>query len=223
MTALTTTLGVRWDGSAFLTAPPRNALVEQVLGERTDRAPSDWSKIQPRVQLIWDIGSRGRDVVRIGAGRFAAQLVYYLQHNQLLNDGGRIADITLTGTAVPIPDFARYRADASTSPGLSAAASTPAPYVNLVDPSFRTPSVLKASLSYQRRIGTRLVLTGSALSSRTRDNYMYVDRNLRATPAFTLSNEGGRAVFVPASTIDAVGRTLNANALANSQLGRYRF
>ena len=220
MTALTTTLGVRWDGSAFLTAPPRNALVEQVLGERTDRAPSDWSKIQPRVQLIWDVGSGGRDVVRIGAGRFAAQPVYYLQHNQLLNDGGRIADITLTGTAVPIPDFARYRADASTSPGVLAAAGTTSPYVNIVDPSFRTPSVLKASLSYQRRIGSRLVVTGSALSSRTRDNYMYVDRNLRATAAFTLSNEGGRAVFVPASTIDAVGRTLNANALANSQLGR---
>ena len=49
---------------------------------------------------------------------------------------------------------------------------------------------------------------------------MYTDRNLRATPAFTLSNEENRAVFVPATTIDAQGRTLNANALASSQLGR---
>ena len=219
-TALTTTFGVRWDGTAFLTSPPRNALVEQVLGSRTDRAPSDWSKFQPRVQLIWDIGNSGRDIVRIGAGRFAAQPVYYLQHNQLLNDGGRIADITLTGAAVPIPDFARYRADASTSPGSAAATGTAAPYVNLVDPSFRTPSVSKASLSYQRRIGRRLVVTGTALGSRTRDNYMYIDRNLRATPAFTLANEAGRAVFVPATTIDAAGRTLNANALANPELGR---
>src|SRR4029077_18604217 len=37
---------------------------------------------------------------------------------------------------------------------------------------------------------------------------------------FTLSNEANRPVFVPATTIDAVGRTLNANALANPQLGR---
>jgi hypothetical protein len=55
---------------------------------------------------------------------------------------------------------------------------------------------------------------------RTTDDYMYTDRNLRATPAFTLSNEENRAVFVPASTIDAAGRTLNANALASPQLGR---
>src|SRR5215467_6977158 len=44
-------LGLRWDGTAFLTAPARNTLVEQVLGERTDRAPSDWTKFQPRAQL----------------------------------------------------------------------------------------------------------------------------------------------------------------------------
>ena len=49
---------------------------------------------------------------------------------------------------------------------------------------------------------------------------MYLDRNLRARPAFTLDAEGGRAVFVPASTIDAQGRTLNANALASRELGR---
>lgn len=218
--SIAVTAGLRWDGTAFLSTPPRNALVEQVLGERTDRAPSDWTKLQPRLQAIWDVGNRGRDFVRVGGGRFAAQPIYYLQHNQLLNDGSRIADITLSGAAVPVPDFSRYRADASSSPGLPAGAGTPTPYVNLVDPSFRTPSVWKASASYQRRVGRRLVLTGTALGSRTRDNYMYLDRNLRAAPSFTLFNEGNRAVFVPANSIDAAGRTLNANALANPQLGR---
>src|SRR5262249_34223810 len=91
---LSTMLGLRWDGTTFLTAPARNALVEQVLGERTDRRPSDWTKLQPRGQLVWDVGGDGKDVVRLGAGRFAAQLLYYLQHNQLLNNGSRIADIT---------------------------------------------------------------------------------------------------------------------------------
>src|SRR5262249_49366699 len=45
-------------------------------------------------------------------------------------------------------------------------------------------------------------------------------RNLRSTPAFVLSNEENRAVFVPAATIDAAGRTLNTNALASPALGR---
>ncbi|MGQ0648370.1 MAG: hypothetical protein ACT4P7_12450 [Gemmatimonadaceae bacterium] len=213
-------LGLRWDGSAFLGAPARNALVEQLLGERTDRRPADWNKLQPRAQLVLDLDGSGRDVIRIGGGRFTAQAPYYVQHNQLLNDGARIADITLTGATVPVPDYAAYREDPTKSPGLPPGAPTPAPYVNLVDPGFRTPSVWKTSATYRRRVGARLLVTGTLLYSRTTDNYMYFDRNLRASPAFTLANEQGRAVFVPPNTIDAQGRTLNANALATSGLGR---
>jgi hypothetical protein len=217
---LVTTLGLRWDGTAFLTAPARNTLVEQVLGERTDRKPSDWTKLQPRAQLVWDMTGSEHDVIRVGAGRFAAQAPYYVQHNQLLNDGNRIADITLTGASIPIPDYTSYRANRSTNPGLPAGAARPAPYVNLVSADFRTPSVWKASVSYRRRIGDWLALTGTELYTRTTDDYMYTDRNLRTAPAFTLSNEHNRAVFVPASTIDAQGRTLNTNALVSSSLGR---
>jgi hypothetical protein len=217
---LSAMLGLRWDGTDFLTAPARNPLVEQVLGERTDRRPSDWTKFQPRAQLVWDANADGRDVVRIGAGRFTAQAPYYVQHNQLLNDGFHIADITLTGAAIPVPNYASYRDDPSTNPGLPAGSPAPAPYVNLVDPDFRTPSVWKGSGSYRRRVFDRLTLTGTLLYTRTTDDYMYTDRNLRATPAFTLGNEENRAVFVPASTIDAQGHTLNANALVSSSLGR---
>jgi hypothetical protein len=219
-TRLGATFGLRWDGTAFLSAPARNPLVESVIGERTDRRPADWTKVQPRAQLAWDLDGSGRDVVRVGAGRFAAQAPYYVQHNQLLNDGFRIADITLTGAAVPAPDYTAYRGDPATIPGLPAGAAAPAPYVNLVDPRFRTPSVWKASASYRRRLGTRVTLTGTLLASRTTDDYVYVDRNLRAAPAFALASEANRPVFVPAATIDAQGRTLNVNALTSPQLGR---
>jgi hypothetical protein len=214
-------IGLRWDGTAFLTAPARNVLVEQVLGERTDRRPADWAQFQPRAQLVWDIGGTGRDLLRVGGGRFSAQAPYYVQHNQLLNDGAQIADITLTGASVPTPDFPRYRSDPSTNPGLPPGSAPPPPYVNLVDPGYRSPSVWRGNASYRRRLlEERLVVTGSLLYTRTTSDYMYVDRNLRAAPAFTLSNEGGRAVFVPANTIDAQGRTLNQNALTSPLLGR---
>ena len=216
---LTVTAGVRWDGTAFLTAPSRNALVEQQLGARTDRAPTDWRKVQPRAQVVWDVDGSGRDVVRVGGGRFAAQPVYYLQHNQLLNDGRRIADITSTGAAVPVPDFPAYRANPSSIPGLLANTPT-TPYVNLVSRRFETPSVWKGSVSYTRRVVRNVTVTGTLLASRTDNNYLYADRNLRSTPAFLLPNELNRPVFVPASTIDGVGQTLNSNALAAPQLGR---
>lgn len=217
---VTATLGLRWDGSAFLNAPLRNALIEQQLGERTDRRLRDWTKVQPRAQLVWEIDAASRNIVRVGGGRFAVQPIYYLQHNQLLNDGTRIADITLTGSAVPVPDFSTYRRDANTVPGLPVGASAPAAYVNLVDTDFRAPSVWKGSASFQRRFGDRIRLTASWVGSRTLDNYMYVDRNLRDAPAFTLAGENNRPVFVPAATIDAAGRTANVNALANPQIGR---
>ncbi|HEY9227041.1 MAG TPA: TonB-dependent receptor, partial [Gemmatimonadaceae bacterium] len=70
---ITAMLGVRWDGTTFLTKPARNQLVEQILGEETDRSPTDWTKIQPRAQVVWDITGTGRDVLRVGAGRFAKQ------------------------------------------------------------------------------------------------------------------------------------------------------
>ena len=217
---MTATLGLRWDGSAFLNTPPRNALIGQQLGERTDRPLRDWTKVQPRAQLMWEIDAASRNIVRIGGGRFSVQPIYYLQHNQLLNDGNRIADITLIGSAVPVPDFSAYRRDVNTVPGLPAGASTPAPYVNLVGADFRTPSVWKGSASFQHRLGDRVRLTGSWVGSRTLDNYMYVDRNLRDAPAFTIAGENNRPVFVPASTIDAAGRTVNVNALAHRQIGR---
>ncbi len=221
--ALSLQAGLRWDAIDFLTAAPRNPLVEQVLNERTDRAPSDWKKAQPRVQLTWESRDNrdrdGRDLVRIGAGRFAAEPIFYLQHNQLLNDGRRIADITRTGSAVPVPDFIGYRTGTAVVPGIGGA-SAPAPYVNLVGEQFETPSVWKANATWRHRIGSHLSLTGTLLATRTTSNYMYLDRNLRSTAAFTLDNEDARPVFVPATTIDAAGRTLNTNALADARLGR---
>ncbi len=155
-------VGMRWDGTAFLTAPAANALVEQVLGERTDRRPADWSQFQPRAQLVWDVDGTGRDLLRVGGGRFTAQAPYYVQHNQLLNDGARIADITLTGANVPVPDYPRYRADPFTNPGLPAGAASPPPYVNLVDPDFRQPRVWKGSISYRRRVVDATTCTPTA-------------------------------------------------------------
>ena len=89
-------------------------------GIRTGRAPRDWGQVQPRAQLVWRVTTDGRDVVRIGAGLFTAQLPYYAQHNQLLYTGSSLADIDLRGTSVPVPDFPAYRADPSTVPGLPA-------------------------------------------------------------------------------------------------------
>lgn len=208
---LVATLGARYDVTAFLTAAPRNPVVEEALGLRTDHTPTDWNNLQPRAQVTWDAGGDGRHVVRAGAGAFAAQPHYYLQANSLFNSGTDLADLVLSGAAVPRPDYAAYRRDPSTVPGVPAGTQVPA-YVNLTSPRFETPTTWKANLSYQRRLGERLTLAATALAARTVDNYHYVDRNLAGEPAFTLDAEGGRPVFVPAESIDTRGRTSFRNA-----------
>jgi hypothetical protein len=204
--AVVATLGLRYDVTSFLTAAARNALVEQRLGLRTDNTPTDWSAIQPRAQITFDPRGDGHDVIRVGAGAFTAQPHYYLQANNLFFDGTRLADLTLTGAAVPRPDFPAYRSSLAAVPDVPANVAAPA-YVNLMGADFRAPVTWKGSVSYSRRLADWLSVSGTFLASETRRNYQYFDRNLRDDPAFTLDNEQGRSVFVPASTISASGRT----------------
>jgi hypothetical protein len=199
-------LGLRYDVTSFLTAASRNPLVEQELGLRTDNTPTDWSGVQPRAQLTWDAHADGRDVVRVGAGAFTAQPHYYLQANNLFFDGTQLADLTLTGAAVPRPDYVAYRSSLATVPGVPNGVTAPA-YINLMGAGFRAPVTWKASASYARRVTNAFTVTATVLAAETRHNYQYFDRNLRDAPAFTLDNEEGRAVFVAANTIPATGRT----------------
>ena len=199
-------LGIRYDVTSYLTAARRNPLVERSLGLLTDHTPTDWRGVQPRAQFTWDPSGDGRDVVRVGAGAFTAQPHYYLQANNIFFDGTQLADLVLTGAAVPSPDYAAYRADLASVPGVPAGTTAPA-YVNLMGPSFRNPITWKGSASYSRRITSRLSVAATLLASATYHNYQYFDRNLRDAPAFMLDNELGRAVFVPANTIPATGRT----------------
>ncbi len=217
---LTATLGLRWDASAFLTAAPYNALVDTALGLRTDRKPQDWMNFQPRAQVVWMPGVSGRDVVRAGVGLFTPILPYYAQHNQLLNDGLLLTDISRTGAAVPVPDYPEYREDPSTIPGLAPGQPAPPSYVNVASPDFQSPSVWKGNLGYEHRFNRWLTVGANLAWAETRNNYYYTDGNLVAQPYFRLANEGDRPVFVPAGTIDPAGRTNNRNALAVPTVSR---
>jgi hypothetical protein len=196
---LTATAGLRYDVAAFLTRAERNPLAEERLGLRTDARPVD-GQLQPRAQVVWDVTGRATDVLRVGGGLFTAQPHHMLQINNILNDGMRLAEVRVTGSAVPTPDFASYRRDLAAVPGLvEGGARTPA-YLNVMSPDFNVPRTWKADAAYQRRFGTRAALGLALQYARVTNLYHYYDRNL-AAPAFTLAGEGGRAVFVPADSI----------------------
>lgn len=199
---LTITGGLRWDGTAFLDAPAANPAIDAAFGVRTARAPRDWGQLQPRAQLVWRLDAAARDVIRVGAGLFTAQLPYYAQHNQLLYTGTALADIDLRGTSVPVPDFGAYRGSASTVPGVPAGGTLPPSYVNVAG-NVRASRTWKGAAAWSHRFGDAVTTTLGLHASRMRDGYQYLDLNLRAAPSFRLAAEGGRGVWVPATSIPA--------------------
>lgn len=216
---LSTTLGLRWDVTSFLTAAGYNATAERTLGIRTDNTPTDWNNIQPRAAMVWDVTGDGRNLFRAGGGLFSAQPHYYAHVNHILNSGTEQAGIDLRGAQVPAPDYITFRANPAAIPGLVPGVPT-STRVDFITPGFETPSTAKVNLSYQRRIGDRLTLGGSLFYANAWNNYHYIDRNRVATPFFTLDNEGGRPVWVPASTIDNAGNVFGFNSYATQEIGR---
>jgi hypothetical protein len=216
---VTATFGLRYDVTSFLTAPRYNPTLDQALGLRTDRAPTDWNNWQPRASLVWDATGDGRNLLRAGAGVFTAQPHYYAHVNHILNSGVEQAGIDVRGAQVPAPDYNAFRRDRSTIPGLLPGVPTTT-RVDLISPDFEVPSTAKANLSYQRRITNWLTAGTSVFYARTWNNYHYVDRNRADQPFFTLDNELNRPIFVPASTIDAAGNTFITNSFQTQAIGR---
>ena len=214
------TNGLRWDATAFLDAPATNLAVDDAFGVRTASAPRDLAQLQPRTQIVWRVRGNDQDIIRVGAGMFAAQLPYYAGHNQLLYTGRTLADVDLRGAEVPAPDFVGFRNAPASVPGLPSGAALPPAYVN-VSGDVRAPRTLKASASWWHRIGSQTSATVGVQTSRLRNGYYYTDRNLRAAPSFRLAAEDDRAVWVPASTISpATGVTDVRNASRNPAFAR---
>lgn len=216
--------GLRYDVTSFLTRADYNPVVERTLGLRTDSRITDAGKIQPRVQLTWDIAGEKKDIIRFGGGLFSSYPVNYAQVNNIQNSGTKVASIDVSRPAtgaslVPVPDFPAYRRNPSSAPGIIAGV----PYVstiNLNDPNLKMPSIFKANLSYNKIIGDRLRLGINLLYSYTKNNYVYLDRNLADNPYFTLANEENRGVFVPAASITASGITNNVLGRKTNEVGR---
>lgn len=216
--------GVRYDVTSFLSQAEYNPVVDRTLGLKTNSKITDAGKVQPRVQLTWDIKGEKKDIIRFGGGLFSSYPVNYAQVNNIQNSGTKVASIDVSRPAsgpslVPTPDFPAYREDPSTAPGIIDGV----PYVstiNLNDPNLKMPSIFKANLSYNKIIGDRLRLGVNFLYSYTKNNYVYLDRNLVDDPYFRLANEENRSVFVPAATITPSGITNNVLGRKTQEVGR---
>ena len=212
--------GVRVDANRFLDAPGRNADLAQRLGVRNDRVP-DGVFVSPRIGFSWQYGTgpqigafegafRGpRAVVRGGVGVFQNTPQPTLIGGAIDNTGlpSAIQQLACVGAAVPTPDWNAYTSvggiptrctDGSTGSVFSAGV----PNVTLFGAGFAPSRSVRSNLSWSGPVlWNRFNASFDATYSLNTQQQSFVDRNFAGAQRFVLDNEGGRPVYVNASSI----------------------
>lgn len=170
--------------------------------------PSPWS-LSPRAGFTWTRNTPEAEwVVRGGAGRFRAaaptRSLAALRVEPGLGYGVRLECV---GTAVPKPRWEYYRRDPSSVPTRCVGddetrASDPAGATGFTR-GFDVPGLWRASLeSFWLHKKSDISVEVAASASRGRGLPLGIDRNLAASPSFTLDEEGGRPVYAAPGAID---------------------
>lgn len=217
--------GLRADYTTYMNNPNENALLTSELGLSTTNKVAGF-QLQPRLQVTWDINDKHTDILRAGAGIFGSNMNNYAMVNNLEFDGVRVLSIDISSPtyAIPTPDFKGYRTNPTNAPGVELfdqlGLSKVATF-NINGNDVKIPTVYKMNLSYNKYFSDRIRAGVSLFATYGRNNYMYVDRNMQDAPFFTLSNEGNRGVFVPASSINtAKGTTDWTKGKKSDKIGR---
>jgi hypothetical protein len=174
---VTLTYGVRLDAPNFPTTPHANPITVTDFGLRTDivPAPKMWS---PRIGFAWDLshGGNARSIVRGGIGYFTGRTPYVWMSNQYGTTGVDFTNLN-TGSvnnALKIPFVADPYAQPTSIPGGITGSQT----INLIDPNYKYPAVVRGNLAYDRDLGIwGLIATGELLYSNNTSEIAYQNIN----------------------------------------------
>ncbi|HSA57217.1 MAG TPA: carboxypeptidase-like regulatory domain-containing protein [Gemmatimonadaceae bacterium] len=174
--------------------------------------------IGERIALLGGAGRGGNTplVIRGGVGEFRSTVPTSLFSQAAAATGlaNSEAQLVCTGPAVPPPDWNEFFLNPAAIPtecvgGGNAFVPAARPAVTLFSRDFEAPRAWRASLGAQRRIFERYNLNLDLNYSRGVAQTGWRDLNLETTPEFTVDNEGGRPVYVPATTIVPVSGATN--------------
>jgi len=176
---LTVTGGARVDIIRFPTIPNANPASVENFGYRTDIVPNT-TLFSPRVGFNWDRKGDGSEQVRGGIGLFAGRPPYVWVSNQYGNTGidfRRIGAFNNANNRIP------FVADALNQPQVvtGAPSGTFTNEIDLVDPDFKYPSMLRGNLAYDRQLPFGFIGTVEFLWSRTVNDIRYENLNLVQT------------------------------------------
>ena len=195
-------LGVRLDKPFFDNVPPYNPSVDTVYGRRTDVVPGN-TQVSPRFGFNWDVTGDKRNQLRGGVGSFSGPTPFVYVSNVYGNSGlSGFSSITCTGAAVtnntttsllvpafnpaavaspPLACASGLRPNGSTAPGAAISGPAASAAVNTIDPDFKNPKYLKATVGFDHRFDNGFVATFEGLYTRSQNNAFYVNRALNTT------------------------------------------
>ena len=215
--------GLRLDKPVFDSKPPLNAEVLANYGRETSSVPHDM-QFSPRFGFNWDVTGDQRNQLRGGIGSFTGPAPFVYLSNAFGNSGlSGFAALTCSGsttgaTSLAVPAF--NAANIATPPtSCVAAAGKPAgtialgAAINTIDPNFKNPKYLKATMGFDHRFGNGIISTIEGLYSKSQNNAFYqnlalagpqgVDRNGRVLYGI-LTTTGSTATVKTTGTRTAV-------------------
>jgi hypothetical protein len=212
---LSVNFGVRMDKPVFDTKPPLNPTVLTDYGRETSSVPHE-AQFSPRFGFNWDITGDQRNQLRGGIGSFSGPTPFVYLSNAFGNSGlSGFAALTCNGvttgaTSLAVPAF---NASSIATPPTSCAPATVGGVVkpgatialgaavNTIDPKFKNPKYLKATLGYDRRLAGDIIATIEGLYSRSQNNAFYQNLALVGPQG---TDRNGRVLY---GTLTATGAT----------------
>jgi len=212
---LNLSLGVRWDRPTYDNLPPYNGSVDTVYGRKTNLVPTN-TQVSPRFGFNWDVTGDKRNQLRGGVGSFTGPPPFVYISNVFGNSGlSGYSAITCTGAAITnntttsllVPNFtlagaanppracaSGLRPNGTTATGAAISGPAASAAVNTIDPDFKNPKYLKATLGFDHRFGNGFVATLEGLYTRSQNNAFY--QNLALDPnAAEIYGLNGRRLY----------------------------
>ena len=204
---ITLTFGVRADRPSFPDTPSFNPTVQSTIGFSTASKPHNTTVLSPRFGFNWQPVAGGTQQVRGGVGIFAGRAPYVWISNAYGGTGVfsvALACVTSAGCKPPA-----FNPDPNAQPkGLG---STGSLSVDMVDPNFKFPRVLRGTLGYDRDLFFGIRGTVEALYSKSQEDVYYTNVNRKQTGTSALD---GRPTYALVNS-----QVFDATMLTNTSKG----
>ena len=169
----TLTYGVRVDLPIFPDKPTANPASVEHFGYATNVVPENqlWS---PRAGFNYDIRGNGQEQVRGGVGLFSGRTPYVWLSNQYGNTGIEFTRLSVSFRATNnIPFVADPNNQPKTVPNVTVATNE----IDLIDPDYTFPQLIRGNLAYDRQLAWGLVGTAEFLFSTSVKDIKYQNLN----------------------------------------------